>query len=304
MLSTRFIAFDTTVCIEADTLETKLLADCHALCERYERMLSRFDPEGPLWALNHAGGKRMRLPEELARFLQVALRYCADSEGCFDITMGGVCKLWDFHEGIVPDEAAVAEALQHVSWRGVHVDETEAWLDDPQAWVDLGGIAKGYIADCVAQHLRSHGVSSGLVNLGGNILTIGSKPGGRPWRVGIRTPRSSAQSEEKAFALVEVRGKSVVTSGVYERAFEKNGVAYHHILDPKTGYPVQTDLVSATVISDRSIDGDGYSTTLVALGSERALRFAQERSEIEAVLLRADGELLISDGCPKIGLLG
>lgn len=295
-----FVAFDTVVSIAASTSDERLLDGCRDLCARYERMFSRFDSSGPLWKLNHACGSAVELPGELAAFLQVALRYCADSEGCFDITMGVVCRLWDFRQGIAPGKAAVEDALRHVDCRRVHIEDDNAWLEDAQACIDLGGIAKGYIADCLARYLRAYGVTSGLVNLGGNILTVGSRPDGRPWKIGIRAPRSSAGGDEKPFAVIEVCDKSVVTSGTYERAFEKDGVLYHHVLDPATGFPVETDLLSATVVSDRSLDGDGYSTTLLALGSKEALHFVQARPQIEAALLRSDGELLVTSGFPEV----
>lgn len=291
MQSIEFAAFDTVVSISAD-VEVAVLDECQALCARYEHLLSRFDETGPLWRLNHAGGKRVALPDELARFLETALGYCERSEGRFDITMGSVCKLWDFHTGVVPGQEAVAEALQHVDWRGIHVLGNEAWLDDPQAWIDLGGIAKGYIADEIVAYLCGAGAARGIVNLGGNVFALGEKEDGRPWRIGIRAPQRRDSGNEKPVAVVEVRDKSVVTSGTYERAFEKDGAVYHHILDPRTGFPVVTDLVSATVISSRSIDGDGYSTTLLALGREGALRFAAAHPEIEVVLVTTTGEVV------------
>lgn len=297
MQSIRFTAFDTVVDIEVDAPEgiaEKALAGCRELCSSYEHLLSRFDETGPLWRLNHAGGKHVELPEELARFLETALGYCERSKGRFDITMGSVCRLWDFHEGIVPSEGDVASALRHVGWNGVHVEGNRAWLEDPQAWIDLGGIAKGYIADQLVGYLRSCGVERAIVNLGGNVYALGSKSDDRPWRIGIRAPRRDGDDAKKPVAVVEVRDKSVVTSGTYERAFTRNGVVYHHILDPQTGFPVGTDLVSATVVSDLSIDGDGYSTTLLTLGREGALRFAREHPEIEVVLVTKDGEVVFS----------
>ena len=298
-----FLAFDTVVSVAASTADAATLGNCRDICVDLEHMLSRFEHSGPLCKLNHACGAVTELPDELAAFLQTALRYCADSKGCFDITMGAVCRLWDFHQGIVPDKATVEDALCHVDYRGLHIEGSSAWLDDEQACVDLGGIAKGYIADCLAQYLRSCGVVSALINLGGNILTVGAKPDGCPWRIGIRAPHSSCYGDEKPFAVIEVCDKSVVTSGTYERAFEKDGVSYHHILDRATGFPVQTDLLSATVVSDRSVDGDGYSTTLLVLGSKEALRFAQAHPQIEAALLTHDGKLLVTDGFPKVSLL-
>ena len=189
-----------------------------ALCARYELLLSRFNPESRLSALNAAAGEWVDVGNELAAVLRVALGYCGRTGGLFDITMGGVCRLWDFKRGIVPDDAAIAEALAHVDWRNVQVEGTQARIADPQATIDLGGMAKGYIADRVINLLKCRGATTSVVNLGGNVACLGSKPDGSAWNVGLRAPVPSGGSLQAAsFTSVPVRGKSVVTSGVYER---------------------------------------------------------------------------------------
>jgi thiamine biosynthesis lipoprotein len=210
--------------------------------------------------------------------------------------MGAISSLWDFKHRIVPCQTEIDEALAHVNWQSLSLgaDETGFWarLADPKAVLDLGGIAKGFIADELHQQLTSFGFDNAIINLGGNIVAFGSKPNGRAWSIGIRNP-------ENPLAVIHnlplIQG-SVVTSGPYERFFELEGKRYHHILDSKTGHPVQTDLASVTVISERSIDGDGYSTTLFALGSREALVFAEGVSGIEALLVRNDGLFLCTSG--------
>ncbi len=290
LVSKEFFAFNTVNKVSAYTDDPTVLTDAVALCARYEHLFSRTRPDSQLARVNAAAGKPVTVEGELARFIEVALSYCEESGGLFDITMGGVVRLWDFKAGVIPEERALKEALAHVGYQTVHVDGDAVWLDDPRASLDLGGIAKGYIADGLSQLLVSRGVKSGIVNLGGNVLVVGEKPDGTAWNVGIRMPvPSSSQGAESVFATVAVSDSSVVTSGVYERAFSCDDVLYHHILDPRTGFPAQTDIVSATIISKASLDGDGYTTALVIMGLDKALAFVESRPGIEAVFVTTEG---------------
>lgn len=197
----------------------------------------------------------------------------------------------------MPNDAAIAEALAHVDWRNVQVEGTQARTIDPQATIDLGGMAKGYIADRMIDLLKRHGATTGVVNLGGNVACLGGKPDGSAWNVGLRAPAPSGGSLQAAsFTSVSVRGKSVVTSGVYERSFVRNGRVLHHILDPRTGKPAETDVLSATVIADKSLDADGYTTALIIMGADEALTFAEQTPGIEAVLLTTNARLLKTTG--------
>ena len=294
--SISFCAFDTVCMVSAD-VDDAALSQVEALCARYELLLSRFSPQSRLFALNAAAGTWVDVGEELAGVLRAACGYCERTGGLFDITMGSVCRLWDFKRGVVPDAAAVSHALAHVGWHNVQVDGCRARLADAAATVDLGGIAKGYIADRVIDLLKHSGATSGVVNLGGNVACLGSKPDDSPWNVGLRAPVPSGGTLQAAsFSGVSVRDMSVVTSGVYERAFVRNGRVLHHILDPRTGMPAATDVLSASVISRISLDGDGYTTALVIMGSEGALAFAEATPGIEAVILTANGHLLRTSG--------
>ena len=299
--SVTFRAFDTVCAVSAD-VDAVALREIEALCARYELLLGRFNPESRLFALNAAAGEWVDAGEELANVLCAALGYCERTGGLFDITMGGVCRLWDFKRGVVPDDAVVAEALAHVDWRNVQVEGTRARITDPQATIDLGGMAKGYIADRVIGLLKCHGATTGVINLGGNVACLGSKPDGSAWNVGLRAPVPSGGSLQAAsFASVSVRGKSVVTSGVYERSFMRNGRVLHHILDPRTGKPAETDVLSATVVADKSLDADGYTTALIVMGAERALAFAERTPGIEAILLTTNAHLLKTTGITTKG---
>ncbi len=188
MISRTFFRFNTTNTISAETDDESVLDEAVALCGRYEQLLSRVDPASELYRLNHAEGRPTRVAPELAAFVETALRYCHEVDGAFDVTMGSATRLWDFKERRIPTPADVADALQHVDYRTVHVDGETVTLRDPQARIDLGGIAKGYIADGILALLRERGVSHALVNLGGNVAVAGGKPDGSAWSIGIRKP--------------------------------------------------------------------------------------------------------------------
>lgn len=297
MMTHRFYAFNTVITLQAYGDPDRCrpaFEDARAACRSFERSLSRTLPHSDIARLNAAGGTPVAIGPDTAELLNEALRYCADSEGRFDITMGAAVRLWDFHQGIMPDQAALKEALAHVDWRGVHVrqaenDRWEARLDDPQAAVDVGGIAKGWIADRLAELMASHGLESFIVNLGGNVVAHGQKPDGNPWRIGLQDPRD----KHALVGAVAVREASAVTSGVYERCFTQDGTLYHHILDPETGYPAQTDAAGVTVLARRSIDAEGYSTTLLALGIERGCAFAREHPAVlAAYFVNAEGNVI------------
>ncbi|MCB7038682.1 FAD:protein FMN transferase [Eggerthella sinensis] len=297
MISRTFFRFNTTNTISAETDDESVLDEAVALCSRYEQLLSRVDPASELYRLNHAEGRPTRVAPELAAFVETALRYCREVDGAFDVTMGSATRLWDFKERRIPTPADVADALQHVDYRTVHVDGETVTLRDPQAHIDLGGIAKGYIADGILALLRERGVSHALVNLGGNVAVADGKPDGSAWSIGIRKPLPSHELPLlDSFATLAVRDGSVVTSGIYERAFEQNGTLFHHILDPRTGFPARTDVLSATVVAPTSLDADGYTTALVIMGADRALAFAEQHPSLEAVVVTNEGDVLATSG--------
>lgn len=285
MMTHQFYAFNTIITLQAyaDSTQCAPAFDAARAASRaFERRLSRTLPHSDISRLNAAAGERAAVHDDTAELLRAASGYCADSEGLFDVTVGSVVRLWNFHEGVVPERADVERALAHVDWRALRVSEVgergASWaqLADPQAAVDVGGIAKGWIADQLAALLAQHGLDAFVVNLGGNVMAHGQKPDGSPWRVGLQDPRD----KNAIVGAVAVRDASAVTSGVYERCFERDGAFYHHILDPKTGFPATTDAAGATVVARRSIDAEGYSTTLLALGIERGIAFAREREAI------------------------
>lgn len=279
--------------LSAEELDAALV-DLRDTAIDFEMSLSRTRPTSEVSKLNDAHGEWVALSPSTLDLVEKARDYSEASGGVFDVTMGSVTPLWDFHEGVVPAREELDEALRHVDWRMIEVDRVAgtARLVDPHARIDLGGIAKGYIADALADVLRKHGCDSAFVNLGGNVLTVGSKTDGSPWRIGVRDPREPS----KMRAVVTAVNRSVVTSGLYERNFTKDGVFYHHILDPKDGMPVKTDVGGATIVSKKSLDGDGFSTTLFALGVEGALAFVEEHPQLEAIVIGTDDAVHLTSG--------
>lgn len=281
----RFLAFNTVIDIEAygDVPACRAaFEEARSLCRVFERLFSRTLPHSDIARINAAGGAVVPIDPLTHDLLTRALAYCEASEGVFDITVGPAVRLWNFHEGIVPDRAALAEAVTHVNWCALRLwkegETCFAQLADPAAAVDAGGIAKGWIADALVSAMTAHGLTGIIVNLGGNVAVSGAKPTGEPWNVGVRNPAEP----EKLIGAVPLTGGSAVTSGIYERCFTTpGGTFYHHILDPHTGMPAETDVAGVTVICEKSIDAEGFSTTLLALGLERGLALARRRPEIQ-----------------------
>lgn len=291
MMTELFYAFNTVITLQAFGEEyccRTAFAQALTACRDFERRYSRTLPHSDITRLNAAAGAAVDIAPDTAALLRAAMRYCADSADRFDITMGSVVRLWNFHDGVIPPQKRIDDALQHVDWRLLRVwDEPDttasegssqafAQLDNPLAAIDVGGIAKGWIADALSDIMEAQGLEAFIVNLGGNVVAHGAKPDGSAWRIGLQDPRT----KDAVVGAVEVCDASAVTSGVYERRFERDGKLYHHILDPQTGYPVDTDTAGVTVIAQRSLDAEGYSTTLLSLGIERGSAFVREHPAI------------------------
>lgn len=291
---------DTVVTVTLYQKDAKpLIEECFTLMNDYENMLSRTREGSDVWNINHSGGEPVTVSEETAGLIEKALHYAGLSGGAFDPTIAPVVSLWDFQgegEHTLPDENELSEALTHVGYENVELDGTTVTLKDPDASIDLGGIAKGYIADRLKDYLTSQGVECGLIDLGGNILTIGRRPDGKEFTIGIRRPFASAAD---LIETVTVDGRSVVTSGTYERYFEKDGVLYHHILNPEDGYPFDNGLTSVTILSDQSVDGDALSTTCFTLGLEDGMELVESLDGIDAMFITEDMELHKSSGFPE-----
>ena len=262
------------------------------LCQEYEDLLSRTREGSDVWRINHAQGQAVDVDPRTAEVIREGLAFGAFSGGLFDITVGRLSALWGFGEADPrpPADSELEAALETVDYRRVTVTGNTVRLENPQAWLDLGGIAKGYIADRMAAFLKDNGVRSALIDLGGDIATVGGKPEDGAWRIGIRNP---VRDGGELLGVLRTGETSVVTSGVYERRFVVDGVAFHHILDPRSGYPVRTDVSSATVLSENAMSGDALSTILLLVGSENASDTLERATGVVgAVLLLDNGEVL------------
>ena len=283
--------FDTVVQIQAWGTPEETVEHCMELCEYYEGLFSATIDTSEISEINQAGGQPVEVSDETAELIRKGIEYGELSDGRFDITIDSASRLWNFkdnEEKMLPDPEALKEAVRHIDYRCVHVDGNTVMLSDPQARIDLGGIAKGYIADRLKDYLESEGTEHALINLGGNMLAVGNRYDGTDFRIGIQEPFAETGV---TIAAVSVSGRSVVTSGDYERYFEKDGVIYHHILDPDTGYPVRNDLDQVTVISDESVDGDALSTTCYALGLDEGMELIRNLDGVEAVFVTKDGKI-------------
>ena len=286
-LQNTFFCFD-TVCTIGGAMEQELLDELIARCQWFELILSRTKETSDVSHINVAEGRPTMVEPETAELIEKALGYSRASGGLFDITIGAVTSLWDFHEGVVPSPEAIADALPHVNYELVSVDGTTVTLQDPLARIDLGGIAKGYVTDDLVSMLVDAGVTSAFINLGGNVAVVGERTDGEPWRIGVRDPFD--ESGERSLAMVRATSGSLVTSGLYERQFEADGRTYWHILDPRTGYPVESHIVSASIFSEASIDGDGLTKPLFMMDEEDALAFLEDHG-VQGLFVREDGSI-------------
>lgn len=293
--------FDTVIQITLyDTEDETVLDGCFALAETYENLFSATKEGSDVWKINHADGETVTVSEETVKLLIWAADCANTTEGAIDPTIRPVSELWDFgSEGNahVPEDSAIKEALSHVSYDNIRFgvapsDETgesvyrTVTLTDPKAAVDLGFIAKGYIADRIKEYLLSQGVKSACISLGGNVLAVGEKPDGSPFRIGIQEPFAETG---KTLDTIEIRDTSIVTSGIYERCFYEDSVLYHHILDTATGYPVDNELASVTIICESSTKADALSTSCLCLGLEDGRKLLDAQEDVAYLLITRDG---------------
>lgn len=278
------LSLDTFVTLTADC-DDKTLNAAFDKCAEYEKRFSRTIPTSEVSRLNSADDF-IEVSSDMRDILQRGIFYGKLSDGRFDITICPVSMLWDFENEIVPQKNEIAEALKNVDYERIEIKENTVFLNG--AMVDLGGIAKGYIADRLREFFSKKNCKNGIINLGGNVVVFGDKAR----NVGIRDPFKNGDTA----AVLNVKNKSVVTSGTYERFFEKDGFKYHHILDSASGYPAESDLVCATVINESSLDGDALSTVCILLGRKAAFELIESTPDTEAVFIGTDGKMCYTSG--------
>lgn len=292
--------FDTVVTISIyscrkDENPTEIINECFRLCGKYENLFSRTIEGSEVDKINHSQSKEIQVNTDVAAIISDSIHYSEISEGAFDITVAPLSILWNFtgDSPSVPLKKEINKALSHVNYKNITVEGDFVTLTNQSAELDLGGIAKGFVADKVKSYMISMGVTSAIIDLGGNILTIGSNNNGKDFKIGIKKPFGNA---DEYSAIVDISNKSVVTSGIYERYFYQDDILYHHILDTNTGFPVKNNLYSVTIISNSSEDGDAISTACLVLGQEKGIKLIESLDDIEAIFINNKNQIKLSSG--------
>lgn len=282
--------FDTVVTVTLYGADDVLLSDIWTACERYEKLLSKTVEGSDVSRINQANGQTITVDAETWHILQEAKLLNERSGGAFAITIAPLTAQWDFTGGTnrMPTEEERLAALPLVDDSQLVLGENNTVTLPAGHQIDLGGIAKGYIADQVAKLVQGR-CTGAMLNFGGNVYAVGVKPNGNAYRVGIQDPMGG-----NPVGVVTVTDKSVVTSGIYERGFTIDGVRYHHILSPWTGLPADSDLASVTIVTESSMDADAWATACIVLGSEKALELTKEYG-YPAVLILRDGTVLLNE---------
>ncbi|MFB0920672.1 MAG: FAD:protein FMN transferase [Oscillospiraceae bacterium] len=268
-----------------------LIDECFDLCRHYESLFSRTNESSEIFKLNHR--EISEVSEETAELISEGLYYSKLSNGAFDITIEPLSSLWNFtaDSPSVPSAKDIESAREKVDYTAVNVSGNTVTFSNNDVRLDLGAIAKGWIADRVKELLVSRGVKRAIINLGGNVMCIGGKSDSEGFRIGIQYP-----FKEGSIASVTISNLSVVTSGIYERYFEKDGAIYHHILNPKTGYPYDNGLLSVTIIGENSGICDALSTTCFALGKDAGTALIEGMDGYYAIFLTDDYMLWYTSG--------
>lgn len=294
-LSASGFYFNTLISVTIyDDCDELVLTECFSLCEKYETMFSATLEGSDIYRINHAEGNPCEVSEETIELLRLSIEYANLTDGIVDPTVYPVSSLWNFSSGeeIVPNASDITTALSRVDYRCIQIEQNTVTLTNNDAAIDLGFIAKGYIGEKLKEYLLSIGVENALINLGGNILTMGSKPDGSLYRIGIEMPFRQGESAAD-FTLSDC---SIVTSGVYERCFEKDGILYHHLIDTSTGYPADNGLLSVTIFHPDSARADALSTTCFLLGAEEGLALVEKTEGAEAMFILSDYTIIKTSG--------
>lgn len=289
-----------TVCTISlyDNKDVAILDKAFTRLKELEDILSINKLGTELDKVNSMSGKEpLKVTDDTFKVVAQGLKYSKLSGGALDITVGPLVKLWGIGTDAakVPSEEEIKEKLPLINYNDIVLDEINKtiFLKRENMIIDLGAIAKGYAADEVAEILTQNNVKSAIIDLGGNIFALGSKLDGSNWKIGVQDPEDARGA---SIGYIEVVNKSIVTSGIYERYFESNGKKYHHILNPKTGYPYENEILGVSILTDKSIDGDSLSTTLFALGIEKGLEFVNLQPGVEAIFISKDHNLYLTEG--------
>ena len=273
----------------------EIIIDAEQEIRRLENLLSVTVENSDVSKLNAAAGNEaIEMHIDTQVLLQKGKELGEKTGNAFDIAISPVVKAWGFTEAehSVPSQEKLDTLLPLTDPDDILLDSGKAYLQKEGMAVDLGGIAKGYASDKVAELLKEKGVASAIVSLGGNVYGVGTKPDGEKWEVALANPLDA----NDYCGLISIENQAVVTSGGYQRYFEENGKKYHHIIDPATGYPAESGLLSVTIISDSGTEADVLSTALYVMGLEKALAFWQEHGGFEAIFVTEAGEVIATEG--------
>ncbi len=282
-----------------DSTDYAVLNECFAVIDKYEKLFSRTLEGSELYHINQSKETTFEVSDELRDILTIALSYGELSDGALDVSIAPLSSLWDFssleHKTEAPVQAKISAVKELVNYKNISLRGNTLTFAKEGMQLELGAVAKGYIADRVKDFLLSKGVTSAIINLGGNILLVGEKPTGDAFHIGIQKPFEDRDAV--VVAISDLKDCSMVSSGIYERYFyDAEGTFYHHILDAKTGYPCDTNLLQVTIISKDSATGDALSTACFALGLNKGMELIHSLTDVYAVFMTSDGKLHFSDG--------
>lgn len=258
------------------------------------------EPGSEIDKVNEAAGKEpVAVSDDVYPLIETAAEYSGISEGGFDYTVGPITDLWriGFDDARKPEQSEIDAVLPLVDYTKVELNAKNqtVFLTEPGMKIDLGAIAKGYIADEIKKLFEEAGVTTAIIDLGGNVVVMGGSPTreGEAWSIGIQDPLSE---RGEVVGTTMQKDRSIVTSGIYERYIEVDNEMYHHLMNPETGYPFDNEIAGVSIMSDRSIDGDALSTVVFSLGLEKGMEYVNNREDIEAVFIMKDGNVHTSNG--------
>lgn len=273
---------------------SQMLKEARELIQTYENLLSVNVETSDVAKLNRAGGQPVRVSEETYELIQKSLDISKQTDGIFDISIYPLVRAWGFteEEYRIPSEDERKQIAGIIDYRRIELKEDHTVVIPEPMQIDLGGIAKGYVSDKLMDLFRERGAEAAIVSLGGNVQTYGKKPDGTPFTVGITDPADG----ESMLGTIEVGQTAVITSGSYQRYFERDGVRYHHIMDKETGAPAESDLTSVTILCENGETADSIATAMFVMGKERAIAFDREHDEISCILIDKKNEVWTSEG--------
>lgn len=287
-------AMDTVIRQTVYASDADVIIQNNDILREIENEMSKTINTSDVSRLNAANGASVDISAATAQVLEASLAEAEKTDGAFSPALGGVIDAWGFgtENARIPDAEELSDLLSNADYKKVTVDPEGGTASANDMQIDLGGAVKGYALDRIAENLQQNNIESAVISLGGSIYAKGTKPDGSSYKIGIRDPYSG---ENDYMGTILLEGKFVSTSGIYERGFEKDGVWYHHIINPKTGYPADHGIESVTVVADSGILSDIYSTALFVMGVETGIEFAQQNG-LDVLYLTKNKEIVTTDG--------